>query len=527
VRVKALLFDDRPALPIARAVHGRVYEWDESLHPRHPTGAPAAQGGEFAPKGDAAASPAVIDSPEFKRWFGLSKVVDEQGRPLIVYKAMHPYDWTKESGDDPGPEIKSINRTTEFPAFNRGEPGVRIAGFFGDKATANRFTGGSKNSAIFPVYLSLQTPYMINAQGAKAGEIQFGETGRAFRDAIRSGKYDGVIIRNTADEGDVYVALRPTQIKSAISNRGTFDPGNPDIVFSMSAGYATGDLKTTLDALEAKARAPLRDALEQSRDALLAKVRSAKDLNKLLRGLTLPREALILMEARAMLDRAWDAGQRDARAEVRLRKYDATTISSFIPHLAVSWLRSYAFYITGLIADKIIGEAKGIILNGIKTGKASSVISAELLETFLPFLGDNTVLKDARVLTPHRLETIVRTNTTAAYNHGRLTYFMDKDVLPFLKGVRYSAILDERTTPVCNHLHGKVFKPSDPNLLPLLPPNHFSCRSVVVPIVAGEPIDASEFITPSEIGKARELADAKFLSEKDDAREYAWDESKT
>lgn len=38
-----------------------------------------------------------------------------------------------------------------------------------------------------------------------------------------------VILRNTSDEGTVYVALKPTQIKSAIGNCGTFDPTNPDI----------------------------------------------------------------------------------------------------------------------------------------------------------------------------------------------------------------------------------------------------------------------------------------------------------
>lgn len=328
-------------------------------------------------------------------------------------------------------------------------------------------------------------------------------------------------------------------------------------VFHIREYVTRNELKSRLDALETRALGPLRSALEQARDALIAKVKAAKKPANLVRDLTLPRRPLILMEVRGMLDRAWEAGQRDARSEVRqarrtyagssewftpieraqaisaivrkegeVRTYDAGVISSFVPNLAVAWLRSSAFYITGLIADHIINEAKGIILNGIKTGEASSTIAAKLLEAFLPYIGDDTVLRDAKVLTPHRLETIVRTNTTAAYNHGRLTEFMDPDLLPFLKGVRYSAILDERTTPVCDHLHGKVFKPSDKDLEALLPPNHFNCRSVIVPVVAGEKIEQSEFITPSEVGKARELADAKFLDEKHEARTYAsWDEA--
>jgi hypothetical protein len=62
------------------------------------------------------------------------------------------------------------------------------------------------------------------AKGAKAGDVQFGPTGKAFRDAIRAGKHDSVIIRNTADEGDIYVALHPHQIKSIFNQKPTKDP---------------------------------------------------------------------------------------------------------------------------------------------------------------------------------------------------------------------------------------------------------------------------------------------------------------
>ena len=54
---------------------------------------------------------------------------------------------------------------------------------------------------------------------------------------------------------------------------------------------------------------------------------------------------------------------------------------------------------------------------------------------------------------------------------------------------------------------------ADPNLESLLPPNHYQCRSIIVPIVAGEQVREDEFITPAQIGKARGLADAKFLAQ--------------
>jgi hypothetical protein len=48
---------------------------------------------------------------------------------------------------------------------------------------------------------------------------------------LRDYGHDGLIIIDP-DAGNEYVAFRPEQIKSAIGNRGTFDPKNPDIRFS-------------------------------------------------------------------------------------------------------------------------------------------------------------------------------------------------------------------------------------------------------------------------------------------------------
>ena len=182
-----------------------------------------------------AAPSASLDNAAFAKWFGRSKVVDDAGKPLMVYKGMYPYDWTKETATSRGPEIESINRTTPFPTFDPKDPeGVNIAGFFTDNPqVANRFAqpaGGTGEGAVYPVHLSFQNPHVIDAAGEKAGNIQFGPTGQSFRDAIRSGKYDSVIIRNTGDEGNIYIALKPTQVKSAIGNRGTYSARNPSLV---------------------------------------------------------------------------------------------------------------------------------------------------------------------------------------------------------------------------------------------------------------------------------------------------------
>ena len=172
------------------------------------------------------------NTPEFKNWFGDSKVVDEGGKPLTAYKGMYPYDYTQEVGDYKGPLVDRIERPSEFPAFNKGEKGVKISGFFSSKPdVASKFVGDQ--GAVYPVNLSIKNPYIIDAKGEHAAHSQFYTTGKPFRDAIRSGKYDGVIIKNTKDEGDVFVTLKPQQSKS-IHNQGSYDPKDPRMLKSLA-----------------------------------------------------------------------------------------------------------------------------------------------------------------------------------------------------------------------------------------------------------------------------------------------------
>lgn len=64
------------------------------------------------------------------------------------------------------------------------------------------------------------------------------------------------------------------------------------------------------------------------------------------------------------------------------------------------------------------------------------------------------------------------TSNTAAFY---LEMMDDIDIAPYWK---FDAILDDRTTVVCNSLEGKVFDKRDKNSFKFLPPLHFKCRSV-------------------------------------------------
>ncbi len=207
----------------------------------------------------------VASTPEFKKWFGGSKVVDEKGEPLVVYHG---------TGADFGGVFDTNGRgkTSDAGAFFSSSPSV-----------ADSYTGRNGGLSI-PAYLSLQRVVVVDAGGKNWNSVQqkakvFLPTARgttkstsvrnlfkgewdypddtASTDDLarwaRANGYDGLVVKNVSDRGssgsfqtdeakvpsDIYVAFRPEQIKSATGNSGTFDPTNPDITASARRGPYT------------------------------------------------------------------------------------------------------------------------------------------------------------------------------------------------------------------------------------------------------------------------------------------------
>jgi SPP1 gp7 family putative phage head morphogenesis protein len=79
-----------------------------------------------------------------------------------------------------------------------------------------------------------------------------------------------------------------------------------------------------------------------------------------------------------------------------------------------------------------------------------------------------------------------RTVTVQSINRGRDGFFFDKSAIKQIQAFQYSAVLDDRTTDICLSLDGKIFKPNDPSVDRLRPPNHHGCRSIMVPITINE-----------------------------------------
>lgn len=141
----------------------------------------------------------------FKAWFGNSKVVDADGRPLVVYHG-------------------SASDFSEFKPSRDG--GIYFAGSSEDAghyAEINSRIGGPPR--IIPAYLKMER----DAWNWIQTHDMPGASTKEMHDAIKEAGFDGY-----HEPGGMYVVFDPKQIKSATGNRGTFDPDNPSILFSRS-----------------------------------------------------------------------------------------------------------------------------------------------------------------------------------------------------------------------------------------------------------------------------------------------------
>lgn len=161
------------------------------------------------------------DSQAFKDWFGNSKVVDENGDPLVVYHGTNADFTVFEEGM--GKEFK-----------NRGI-------FFTDNRDVSDAFGG--DSRTVEAYISMQNPLEVDAKGSHWLKIEFeGESTNSdmLAGIARERGYDGVIIRNVKDpyplQGTSYIAFSSNQIKS-VYNSGSWEQNNPDIFFQASPRF--------------------------------------------------------------------------------------------------------------------------------------------------------------------------------------------------------------------------------------------------------------------------------------------------
>jgi hypothetical protein len=172
----------------------------------------------------------VMENPNFRKWFGDSKVVDSEGNPLVMLHG------TRAS----------------FNSFaNKGShtshPTAQIGYWFtDDRSIANDFAGatgmalyrGENGMNVIPVYLSIQNPKIYSRKN-NAGE-PFKQMSRDMEEdsdlvsTLKSKGFDGIFLEQTTMDAvanttsNQWVAFDSNQIKS-IYNNGQFSTTSDNI----------------------------------------------------------------------------------------------------------------------------------------------------------------------------------------------------------------------------------------------------------------------------------------------------------
>jgi GNAT superfamily N-acetyltransferase len=256
---------------------------------------------------------AQTETPEFKGWFGNSKVVNGIGRPRVVYhgtagdfsifdvnRAGQTYGRkgeraffftgrieTAESAADDATGLSTYAEKYENQGFGRVDDFYDEGYDEGPQDFTSLYNGGQN---IMPVYLSLQNPLIVDARwGYGAGtEFEFGpeDPTRMIERAKREG-HDGIIIRGKyrnheqiarinnnswlsdaekkkyldaiaredarkQQTDNYFIAFRPDQIKSAIGNIGAF--GQRPVTAEEAARFGMGEMEANFRQYEGDIR---------------------------------------------------------------------------------------------------------------------------------------------------------------------------------------------------------------------------------------------------------------------------------
>jgi 8-oxo-dGTP pyrophosphatase MutT (NUDIX family)/GNAT superfamily N-acetyltransferase len=188
----------------------------------------------------------VTTNEAFKKWFEGSKVVDNSGKPLVVYHG--------------SPDLRGIKADFVFKTTKErfGIEETYRSYFFTDNYSKAKsyadpkraFDYQNSEEGVISVYLSLQNPLIVNAFNSiwRKFETTIGETKivgtRQLIEYAHNKGYDGLIVKNVKDHysgndnkkassGTVYVSFSSNQIKLADGSNTTFDSTSNDIRYEV------------------------------------------------------------------------------------------------------------------------------------------------------------------------------------------------------------------------------------------------------------------------------------------------------
>jgi len=211
-------------------------------------------------------------------------------------------------------------------------------------------------------------------------------------------------------------------------------------------------------------------------------------------GLEFPAssKARLRKAARAALSDAWVVGEESAWRELRRASMGRARFGTIADN-AAAYLEARSFTMAGNLTDVTLSVVLNGLLQGVKNSKSWPDMERDIYTNLANTgviseseararLGAEIGVKDPSA----RLRTTLRTNTFDAINEARMGVFTDPALGGYVQALEYTAILDSRTSAICEELDGKIYPADSPMWEIYSPPNHHNCRSLLIAVTEGD-----------------------------------------
>lgn len=189
------------------------------------------------------------------------------------------------------------------------------------------------------------------------------------------------------------------------------------------------------------------------------------------------------------LAEAWAIGTSHAKKEVSKAKGAAfATNDMALQDVAKEYLKAKGYTLAGDISAATQKTIRNILMEGVKVSKTAAETKQAIYKALEAdgMLTEEAVMEALGTTTAKssnaRIETAIRTTSFEAINEARYQLFSDPALDGFVEALEYSAVLDDRTTEICSQLNGETYGIDSDVWSTFRPPNHFNCRSILVPV---------------------------------------------
>ena len=194
-----------------------------------------------------------VRTPNFKAWFGdwennpdeASKVVDENGEPLVVYHGTatdNLVEFSHRRAQDKTGRAMALGLGKGKFYFTDSEAGANLA------AQGAQYRGQGNSPQAMPVFINIRNPISESEYGSRFKEATGKELSQGYDNAysmtdrdkgiakldkeLKKEGYDGIIANIDNKNLGQIATFNPNQIKSATENTGAFSPDTNNIKFS-------------------------------------------------------------------------------------------------------------------------------------------------------------------------------------------------------------------------------------------------------------------------------------------------------